>query len=56
MQEMLEAELEAELGYVQHDSKNKTTDNSRNGYSRKTLTSECSEVEIAVSRDRKDEV
>lgn len=55
MQEMLEAELEAELGYAKHDTKNKTTDNSRNGYSRKTLTSEYGEVEIAVPRDRKGE-
>jgi putative transposase len=55
MQEMLEAELETHLGYAKHDTKNKTTDNSRNGHSRKTLTSEYGEVEIAVPRDRKGE-
>ncbi|MFD1676861.1 transposase, partial [Alicyclobacillus fodiniaquatilis] len=53
MQEMLEAELDTHLGYAKHDTKNKTTDNSRNGHSRKTLTSEYGDVEIAVPRDRK---
>jgi transposase-like protein len=55
MQEMLEAELDTHLGYAKHDTKNKTTDNSRNGHSRKTLTSEYGDVEIAVPRDRKNE-
>src|SRR5579875_1538475 len=55
MQEMLEAELETALGYAKHDTKNKATDNSRNGHSRKTLTSEYGDVEIAVPRDRKNE-
>lgn len=55
MQEILEAELETGLGYAKHDAKNKATDNSRNGYSHKTLTSEYGEVEIAVPRDRKGE-
>lgn len=55
LQEMLEAELETHLGYAKHDVKNKATDNSRNGHSRKTLTSEYGDVEIAVPRDRKGE-
>lgn len=55
MQEMLEAELETTLGYAKHDTKSKATDNSRNGYSRKTLASEYGDVEIAVPRDRKAE-
>lgn len=55
MQGMLEAELETQLGYAKHDTKNKTTDNSRNGHSRKTLTSEYGDVEITVPRDRKGE-
>ncbi len=49
---MLEAELETARGYAKHDAKNKATDNSRNGHSRKTLTSEYGDVEIAVLRDR----
>ncbi|WP_420168181.1 transposase [Alicyclobacillus hesperidum] len=52
---MLEAELDTHLGYAKHDTKNKTTDNSRNGHSRKTLASEYGDVEISVPRDRKGE-
>ena len=55
MQEMLEAELDTTLGYAKHDIRKKGTDNSRNGHSRKTLSSEYGEVEIAVPRDRKGE-
>ena len=55
MQGMLEAELETELGYAKHDAKSKTTKNSRNGHSRKTVMSEFGEAEIAVPRDRQGE-
>ncbi|WDL98414.1 IS256 family transposase [Alicyclobacillus sp. ALC3] len=55
MQGMLEAELETELGYGKHDVKNKATENSRNGHSRKTLMSEYGEVELAIPRDRQGE-
>jgi putative transposase len=55
MQGMLEAELDTHLGYPKHDTKNKMIDNSRNGHSRKTLTSEYGDVEISVPRDRKGE-
>ncbi len=55
MQEMLEAELETHLGYVKHAVKDKATNNSRNGHSRKTITSEYDEVDIAVPRDCKAE-
>ena len=37
MENGLEAELDNELGYSKYDYKNKTTDNSRNGHSGKTL-------------------
>ncbi|WP_370512168.1 transposase, partial [Brevibacillus sp. LEMMJ03] len=37
LQEMLEAELETSLGYAKHDTKNKKTTNSRNGYSKKKV-------------------
>jgi len=46
LQSMLEAELDTELGYEKHDIKNKTTTNSRNGKSKKTVTSEYGEIEI----------
>ncbi|CAG7658649.1 hypothetical protein PAECIP111802_07111 [Paenibacillus allorhizosphaerae] len=52
LQEMLEAEMDTHLGYTKHDTKTKTTTNSRNGKSKKTVTSEYGEQEIAVPRDR----
>lgn len=51
----LEAELEDELGYSKYDYRNKNTDNSRNGYSEKTMKSSFGEMDIAVPRDRKGE-
>jgi len=35
IQEILEAELDCQLGYTKYDYKNKQTNNSRNGYSSK---------------------
>src|SRR4030042_4711364 len=55
LQEMLEAELDHELGYTKYDYKNKATDNSRNGYSQKTVKSNHGKVELAVPRDRNGE-
>lgn len=52
LQEMLEAELETSLGYAKHDTKNKKTTNSRNGYSKKKVRSEYGDVDIQVPRDR----
>ncbi|MBW5449477.1 IS256 family transposase [Cohnella sp. CFH 77786] len=52
LQEMLEAELDTHLGYEKHDVQNKRTTNSRNGKSKKTITSEYGEQEISVPRDR----
>ncbi|WP_421617884.1 IS256 family transposase [Brevibacillus sp. TJ4] len=55
LQEMLEAELETSLGYAKHDTKNKKTTNSRNGYSKKKVRSEYGDVDIQVPRDRASE-
>ncbi|WP_068786940.1 IS256 family transposase [Paenibacillus phocaensis] len=55
LQEMLEAELDHELGYEKHDVANKQTPNSRNGKSKKTITGEYGEQEIRVPRDRNGE-
>ncbi|MEC2345353.1 IS256 family transposase [Paenibacillus barengoltzii] len=55
LQEMLETELDHELGYAKHDVANKQTKNSRNGKSRKMITSEYGEQEIRVPRDRNGE-
>ncbi|XOK62086.1 IS256 family transposase [Paenibacillus elgii] len=52
LQEALEVELDTHLGYEKHDVKNKQTRNSRNGYSKKIVTSEYGDVEIEVPRDR----
>lgn len=51
----LEAELDDELGYSKYDYRNKDTDNSRNGYSPKTMKTSFGEVDIDVPRDRKGE-
>lgn len=52
IQAALDAELEGELGYSKYDYKNKQTENSRNGYSKKTVQSNTGELEIKVPRDR----
>lgn len=55
IEELLEVEMEMKLGYAKDDVSNKNTDNSRNGYSSKTIKSEFGEVDIQVPRDRKGE-
>lgn len=55
IQAALDAELDSELGYTKYDYKNKQTDNSRNGYSKKTVQSNTGEMEIKVPRDRQGE-
>jgi len=55
LQNMLEAELEEELGYSKYDYRNKDTDNSRNGYSNKRLQTSNGEIAINVPRDRQGE-
>lgn len=56
MENGLEAELEEDLGYSKYDYRNKDTENSRNGYSGKTLKTSFGDVEVSVPRDRKGEV
>jgi putative transposase len=51
----LEGELEEDLGYSKYDYKNKATDNSRNGYSSKTMNTSFGEMDIDVPRDRNGE-
>ena len=48
----LEGELDDELGYTKYDYRNKESENSRNGYSKKTLKTSFGETEIKVPRDR----
>lgn len=51
----LEGELEESLGYSKYDYHNKQTDNSRNGYSEKTLKTSLGDMDISVPRDRNGE-
>ncbi len=55
LQEMLEAELDMELGYSKRDMKNKDTDNRRNGYTQKTVKTCLGQMELDVPRDRNGE-
>ena len=55
LQQMLEAEMDEHLGYSKYDYKHKRTDDSRNGYSPKTVVSSVGEIPLDVPRDRKGE-
>ena len=55
MEDGLETELDDELGYSRYDYRNKSTENSHNGHSSKTLRTSFGDVEVAVPRDRKGE-
>ena len=52
LQAMLDGELDTHLGYAKYAIQDKQTSNSRNGRSRKTLTSPHGDVTLAVPRDR----
>jgi len=47
----IEGELDDELSYINYDYCNKEGENSRNGYSKKTLKTSFGEMEIKVPRD-----
>ena len=51
----LDGEMDEELGYSKYDFRNKETDNSRNGYSTKTLHTSYGDMELEVPRDRNGE-
>lgn len=51
----LDEELEQELGYSKYDYRNKDTDNSRNGHSRKRMHTSYGDMQIDVPRDRNGE-
>ena len=55
LQGMLEAEMDEKLGYSKYDYQNKDTDDSRNGYSKKTVTSSLGTIDLDIPRDRKGE-
>ena len=51
----LDEELDEELGYSRYDYRNKHTDNSRNGHSKKQMHTTYGDMELAIPRDRKGE-
>ena len=55
LQEALESEMDTQLGYDRYDISEKQTENSRNGYSKKTVKSELGTVELNIPRDRNGE-
>jgi transposase-like protein len=55
LQESLEAEMDEALGYGKYDNISKDSDNSRNGYSKKTIKTELGPVELSIPRDRNGE-
>ncbi len=52
IQEVLEAELDTELGYPKNGQRPADTDNRRNGHSKKSVRSEYGDIELAIPRDR----
>lgn len=52
LQEMLESELDTDLGYEKHEKAGKSSDNRRNGHSVKKVRSEYGEIDLSVPRDR----
>lgn len=55
LQDMLESEMDEYLGYSKYDYRNKETEDSRNGYSAKTVTSSMGPIELDIPRDRNGE-
>ena len=49
---MLEAELDDHLGYEKHQTRESPGDNSRNGFSKKTLKTNIGDIPLDVPRDR----
>jgi len=52
---LLEGELTDHLGFEKYDHSSKTIDNSRNGFTPKTVKSSFGKVDLSVPRDRKSE-
>ena len=52
LQTALDAEMEQQLGYEKHKKASKTSSNSRNGYSKKTVKGDFGAVDVEIPRDR----
>jgi len=55
IEQMLECEMEEHLGYEKHNNSGDHSGNSRNGYGKKTITSDYGESDIEIPRDRNGE-
>ena len=55
LQELLEAEMDASIGYTKNEKNDFNTCNKRNGYSTKTIKSQYGEFPIDIPRDRNGE-
>ena len=55
LQELMEAELDASLGYEKNQKGDRITSDKRNGHSPKTLKSQYGEFQVDVPRDRNGE-
>lgn len=55
IEQMLEAEMDEHLGYEKNSVLGNNSGNSRNGYGKKTISSDYGDCEIAVPRDRNGE-
>jgi putative transposase len=51
LQEALEEEMTSSIGYSKYDWKNKETENSRNGHTRKKVKGQFGEMELQIPRD-----
>lgn len=52
LEDVLDEELDEELGYSKYDYRNKDTDNSRNGHSQKTMHTSYGDMDVSIPRDR----
>ena len=52
LQELLEAEMDASLGYKKNQKGKRSTSNKRNGHSTKILKSQFGEFPVEIPRDR----
>lgn len=55
IEQMLEVEMDEHLGYAKNSVLGNNSGNSRNGYGKKTISSDYGDCEIAVPRDRNGE-
>ena len=55
LEDVLDGELDEELGYSKYDYRNKETTNSRNGHSQKTMHTSYGDMDVAIPRDRNGE-